>query len=438
MSAAKAAVQACRVGINPFGNRQSLSVSSHTSTLPHPKRRQLSRQQSAFASLGTHQWQCASSGRLNLEAAGLSEGLAKRDAGRFSQWWGGRECQGRNEGRRRPACVGASAEGQQTNEEPQPAKDSPLEAVTEAVTKKAPAVISNLANRLIFGTLIGVVAGSVVIAGGWWFTLVLAVVQVIGSQEYFNLVKSKAMVKDSVPPPTIAIYACNTMAFFFPIITMYCGGRIGVALTTTAFVLMMVLLLQPTKPRFSQFTTTVFGLFYTSYLPVFWIKLRMLNAPALNSVIVRNWPILLGGPAHWTVGLIATLISFACIIAADVGAYFGGKTFGKTPLTDVSPKKTVEGAIMGLLSSIVVAVALGRLFNWPVSMLSSATLATLIFIASLFGDLTESMIKRDAEVKDSGDLIPGHGGILDRVDSYVFTGALVYSFVKLGLPLFGL
>jgi Na+/melibiose symporter-like transporter len=63
----------------------------------------------------------------------------------------------------------------------------------------------------------------------------------------------------------------------------YCGGRIGVALTTTAFVLMMVLLLQPKKPRFSQFTTTVFGLFYTSYLPVFWVKLRMLSVPAINS-----------------------------------------------------------------------------------------------------------------------------------------------------------
>jgi Na+/melibiose symporter-like transporter len=87
------------------------------------------------------------------------------------------------------------------------------------------------------------------------------------------------------------LLTCSVQSFASPASSLksrlhscrYCGGRIGVALTTTAFVLMMVLLLQPKKPRFSQFTTTVFGLFYTSYLPVFWVKLRMLSVPAINS-----------------------------------------------------------------------------------------------------------------------------------------------------------
>lgn len=124
MSAAKAAVQACRVGISPFGHRQSLSLSVHTSTpshsLPQSKRSQFPRQNFASASSETHQRICASSGYHILEAAGLGKGLIiKQEAEGFNQWWitrGGKERQGRNVGRRRPACVGASAEGHQMNE----------------------------------------------------------------------------------------------------------------------------------------------------------------------------------------------------------------------------------------------------------------------------------------------------------------------------------
>lgn len=209
------------------------------------------------------------------------------------------------------------------------------------------------------------------------------------------------------------------------------------AVTTASFLLATVLLLQR-GPRFSQLSSAIFGLFYCGYLPCFWIKLRCgLAIPAINTKLATLWPVMLGGQAHWTVGLIATIIAMSTVIAADTGAFLGGRAMGRTPLSEVSPKKTLEGAAFGLSSSVAVSVVLARVFQWPTSIPSAAVMAVLVFLGSLFGDLTESMIKRDAGVKDSGKLIPGHGGILDRVDSYIFTGALVYSFVKVGIPLFG-
>lgn len=145
----------------------------------------------------------------------------------------------------------------------------------------------------------------------------------------------------------------------------------------------------------------------------------------------------LGGLTHWTVGLIATVMSAACIIAADTGAYFTGRAFGRTQLTSISPKKTVEGALGGLASSVLVALGFWQAFRWPLNPFVAAGLGLVIFVASLFGDLLESVMKRNAGMKDASTLIPGHGGLLDRFDSYMFTGAIVYFHVKFVLPLFG-
>ncbi|PON47304.1 Phosphatidate cytidylyltransferase [Parasponia andersonii] len=305
---------------------------------------------------------------------------------------------------------------------------------------------SQLKKRIVFGLGIGISVGGVVLAGGWIFTVALAAAVFVGAREYFELVRSRGITAGMTPPPRYVSRVCSVISALMPILTLY-FGHIDVSVTSAAFVVAMALLLQRGSPRFAQLSSTMFGLFYCGYLPCFWVKLRCgLAAPALNTDylitlclkgIGASWPILLGGPTHWTVGLVATLISIGSIIAADTFAFMGGKTFGRTPLISVSPKKTWEGTIIGLVGCIATSVLLSRIFCWPKSLLSAIAFGFLNFVGSVFGDLTESMIKRDAGVKDSGSLIPGHGGLLDRVDSYLFTGALAYSFVKIFLPLYG-
>ncbi|TLT07855.1 phosphatidate cytidylyltransferase [Aliarcobacter thereius] len=109
------------------------------------------------------------------------------------------------------------------------------------------------------------------------------------------------------------------------------------------------------------------------------------------------------------------------VAATDTGAYFAGKNFGKTKFCETSPNKTLEGVFGGML----LAVILGALTSIDdIGFIASIIIAAIVSLSSVFGDLFESYLKREAGVKDSGNILPGHGGILDRVDGYLF-GAVV-------------
>jgi phosphatidate cytidylyltransferase len=115
----------------------------------------------------------------------------------------------------------------------------------------------------------------------------------------------------------------------------------------------------------------------------------------------------------------------------DTGAYFAGRAFGRHKLAPVlSPKKTWEGAIGGLLTSMAGAVLFGWLFGLDLSWWGIALLGGLLDVFGVLGDLAESMLKRAFGVKDSGSILPGHGGILDRVDSVLFAGPVLYLVVS--------
>ncbi len=283
-------------------------------------------------------------------------------------------------------------------------------------------------SRIVSGIVAIALALTMSLLGGWYFTLMFAVIVYLGQLEYFQLVQAKGI----APAAKTTLVVSLALLIIATVSSTLADAVMPVAGTFICF----YLLFQPKLATIADISTSILGLFYCGYLPSYWVRLRSLGSGA-----VSNLP--LGGywPETWTnlqalpEGLTATLLTFLCIWAADIGAYTIGKFFGRTRLSDISPKKTVEGAVFGVAASVGVAVAGAWYLNWPSWPLTGLALGLLIGIASLLGDLTESMMKRDAGVKDSGQLIPGHGGILDRADSYVFTAPLVYYFVTLLLPL---
>jgi len=116
-------------------------------------------------------------------------------------------------------------------------------------------------------------------------------------------------------------------------------------------------------------------------------------------------------------GIVSMFWLLTTVALTDVGAFFVGKSIGKTQFSKTSPNKTLEGVIGGVAIATIISTYIG-LYIVPFWVAVFTTL--LVSIASVFGDLFESYLKREAGVKDSGDLLPGHGGILDRIDGYLF------------------
>jgi phosphatidate cytidylyltransferase len=126
-------------------------------------------------------------------------------------------------------------------------------------------------------------------------------------------------------------------------------------------------------------------------------------------------------------GMQIILVLFFTVWILDTAAYAFGRMYGKHKLVpNISPKKTVEGAIAGIVFGIISAVIFGSLIFSVFSVLKAALIGLMIAIVGQFSDLAESLMKRDADVKDSGSTIPGHGGFLDRFDSYLFAAPVLY------------
>jgi phosphatidate cytidylyltransferase len=163
---------------------------------------------------------------------------------------------------------------------------------------------------------------------------------------------------------------------------------------------------------------------------------RVLKSAVSSLAIFPAWVAILSIHRSLPYGQYWALLALLIVWAADIGAYFSGRFLGKRKLAPrISPRKTWAGAWGALIAGILVAIIGGMLLKLHGGkLLSLAVLAALTSIAAIIGDLIESLMKRHAEVKDSGHVFPGHGGLLDRLDS-VFTALPVFAAGKLLLGL---
>ena len=144
------------------------------------------------------------------------------------------------------------------------------------------------------------------------------------------------------------------------------------------------------------------------------------------------FPLLMVAVREWNGGKFWVLLGLVVVWSTDVFAYFGGKYFGKHLLYEtVSPKKTIEGAVTGMVFALFLGTIFGRIFLPGVSIPILAFIILTMSVASIVGDLAESLLKRASHKKDSGSILPGHGGFLDRFDGVVFAMPALYTLLWL-------
>ena len=275
--------------------------------------------------------------------------------------------------------------------------------------------------RLRSGLLIGLFGLIVVLLGGWYFTIAISLLTYIALLEFFRMAEFtgiKPATKTTLFASLIIIISTH-----LEVIGLLDREIYNSFLPICSVVICTWLLLQPKSGKISDIAASIFGLFYLGFLPSYWIKLRGVQTALTNS---SEGSVSLESFSNSS-GLYLTLISCLLIVASDIGSYFIGKSFGKRSLSPISPSKTIEGLIGGIICSISVATFFAFLLNWQNPFLIGILYGILVSLMALVGDLIESMMKRDAKIKDSGTFLPGHGGILDRIDSYIFTPCLLYT-----------
>jgi phosphatidate cytidylyltransferase len=248
--------------------------------------------------------------------------------------------------------------------------------------------------RIITGAVLAVIAVVVVVHGGLIFFLLMLALGLLGLNEFYRLTKKYR------PLPLagfLAVALMLSMAWFYSPVALFgalCAGVLFTALLGLAW---------GPKPGVTvRMAVTLFGILYLGLGFSALILMRRLDVgtEVVLTVVFGAW-------------------------AGDTMAYFTGRFFGSTPMAPVlSPKKTWEGFAGGAISTVLLVVFIG--LYTPLGPADSLLLGAVIAVAGPLGDLFESLVKRDVQIKDSGRGIPGHGGVLDRFDALIWASVAAY------------
>jgi phosphatidate cytidylyltransferase len=260
--------------------------------------------------------------------------------------------------------------------------------------------------------------------GGLWMALLVAVAVGIALDEAYHLF-AEAGHRPLRWAGYLSAVLLVAVAYFAPT-SVGIGGAVAAAIVIT---LVGQLMRTDRGGALTNWALTLSGTLYVTWCLAHFILVRAIETPDVSPAFWQalNGPDL-GAGAWWLVNIL--LLVWLC----DSAAYFIGTRWGRHKMSPyLSPKKSWEGTVAGLVTSMAVAVGLKPLLGLPYPYGWAVALGALVGVTGQVGDLAESLLKRQAGVKDSGRLIPGHGGMLDRLDSLMFVVPLSYYFLRLVL-----
>jgi phosphatidate cytidylyltransferase len=283
--------------------------------------------------------------------------------------------------------------------------------------------LSNLALRLLTAAVLIPTVVAMIFAGSTWVLGTVVVVTLLGLHEFYGLIEQKG----AEPLRGFGLVAGTAL----PVVAFF-GNEYHATVIMTA-VLLAMMVGQLGKAQIGQalasISGTFFGVFYVGWLLSHAVVLR-----EFHRILASKYGEAVVADMHPDVGGFYLFFVISVVVAGDAGAYFAGHAWGRRKLAPrISPGKTVEGALGGAAAGIVMALALKLGFDLAAPALSAhlgfwaaGLLGLVLAVVGLVGDLVESLLKRDAHVKDAGRSLPGMGGVLDRIDSNLLAIPVMY------------